>query len=425
MKIGGRFLAGSPELTNVKPELTNVKLTSFDVGQATWNLLDFGRGRLAIIDCGAARAEDGSRVAEQIGVRLRREPDTRIEFLAISHFDHDHVSGVSALLDDRVIADRIDAVICNSIDLRLLASAIKRVGLATAGSGAPRSPHISRAATSILRVLKFIREREATSPDFHRDIASPAPGDPSIYPVVLATSDVRTGARISFLAPSQKLKNKSQANLRAIRDTAESTLDDLLGVFKRPTWNTAGIVMLLEEGTRRVLVPGDATAVTWEEVLNRVGNNDVSCDVIVAWHHGGSLGKLGGIDYDDRVWSRVLRPGRPTVVMSHDGDRRYYRHPHDRTVETLKLGNADVFCTRLRFSNDTERVIDIERAFPTARFGHALDFGGGSPPVYRRTESLTCCGDITVDVSRNGVSTSCSSSTAQHRRSNPACCQYR
>jgi glyoxylase-like metal-dependent hydrolase (beta-lactamase superfamily II) len=401
-----------------------MRLTVFDVGQATWNLLDFGRGRLAIIDCGAARAEDAARVVAQIGERLRREPDTRIDFLAISHFDNDHVSGVNVLLDDPVIASRIDSIICNQADLRLLAGAIKRVGEATAGSGAAQTDRISRAASSVLRVLKFISERQAASPDFHRDIVSPAPANLE-YPVELTTPATRAGARILFLAPSQKLKDESYLSLRAIGEATESTLDDLLGVFKRPAWNEASLVVLIEEGTRRVLVPGDATAATWEEALNRIRDEDLSCDVVVAWHHGGRLGSRAGIDYDALIWSRFLHAGRPTVVISHDGDRRRYRHPHDRTVEMLKRGNADVFCTRLRFSSETTPVVDVEHAFPRATYGHALDFGVGGPPVYRKPGAFTCCGDVTVDVSRNGVSTSCSSVTAANRRSNPFCCQHR
>jgi len=401
-----------------------VKLTSFDVGQATWNLLDFGGGRLAILDCGAATAEDAKRIASQLGTRLRREPDTRIEFLLISHLDSDHLSGIDALLDDRVIAGRVDAVICNNADLRLLAGAVKRVGMATAGSGAPRSDRLSRAATSMLRVLRFISEREIISRDFHRDIVSPAPNDPSVYPVLLASETTRIGTRILFLAPSQKLKNESYLSLRAIGAADETTLDDLLGVFKRPAWNAASIVVLIQHGDKQILVPGDATAHTWEEALYRIGDTDIFCDVIVAWHHGGKLGTLSGIDYDDLVWSRILRPGRPTVLMSHDGDRRRYGHPNDRTLEFINRGNADVFCTRLKFASDVHHV-DTERAFPRAKFGHALDFSVGGPTIFRRSESLVCCGDITVDVSRNAVATSCSNPAAQHRRSNPSCCQYR
>jgi hypothetical protein len=201
------------------------------------------------------------------------------------------------------------------------------------------------------------------------------------------------------------------------------SIADLLASLDYPRWNSAGIVILAEVGNRRVLLPGDADARTWEEILARIGAEPIDCDIVVAWHHGGQLGRRGQEDYDGLIWSRVLKSGAK-VAISHGGATQY-GHPHEATIAAVLNARGTAYCTRLKYQPASTTFVRAT-AFPRARFGESLEGGGGAQPViYRRVPQ--CCGDIRIDVETCVVTSSVlgSASELDSRHSNLACCLWK
>src|SRR5688572_805028 len=101
-------------------------LVVFDVGQAASAVLRLTRSEFAIIDCGLGRHVTRNPVLEYLRKAIAEDSKTSIRFLAISHLDLDHISGLEELLGDPAIASRIERVYCNDLEYRALWDAVQK-----------------------------------------------------------------------------------------------------------------------------------------------------------------------------------------------------------------------------------------------------------------------------------------------------------
>ncbi|MES1243030.1 MAG: hypothetical protein ABUT39_15545 [Acidobacteriota bacterium] len=238
--------------------------------------------------------------------------------------------------------------------------------------------------------------------DFHFELVAPTGASPSTYPVILEQSGLSPDILLSLLAPSQVLRDRV-LNMLSILSEPGSDLSSLLGTMLETSvdWNAASAVVTLEYRGVRVLFGGDANAITWKEILRRLGNsNYLECDVAIAWHHGARLGVVGGQDYDQVAWKRVLRQspeGQSHVLVSHGCGR--YGHPHSETIEAVTNNGGMIYCTQLRKAGKRFEVEDESFA---ELGGLGAGWDGESVEVFTVDENA-CCGNINVNISHAGM----------------------
>jgi beta-lactamase superfamily II metal-dependent hydrolase len=388
-----------------------LKLHVLDVGQGASVILDFGNHEYGIVDCGGSKGGNDAPIVQFFKKALRTAPSTRIVFLLISHLDLDHVRAVGALMDDPDIEKRVERLYCNTLAYRALLDAIKNRVLKPK-SGVAASVEKQRTFSSLRYLGELVLRRLKTESDFHFQCLAPEPSNPARYPVPLGFSSGLGGAHLDLWAPSQKLLD---LGLEGIRRPAASLLRAVLSGHEVEDWNTSSIVATLEISGRRVLLAGDATYKTWQEILDRAGSQWEGADIVVAWHHGGKLGSHNGTDYDALVWGRVLRRDGRVVTVSC-GSHNSYGHPHPYTIETVKRYGGEVYCTE----RTGQRLDVVDDRDEDATLIYLL--GVAKSELWTEDER-TCCGDILIEIQATGsMEVSCSNGECDHRNSRRGCC---
>src|SRR5258708_7461722 len=101
-----------------------LRLTVFNVGQASSALLDFGKGRLGIIDCGVGLT-GANPLVERVKSVIAGNANAEISFVILSHLDWDHINGIGDLIREEKIRKRIRRLCCNGSDFRLLLEIVR------------------------------------------------------------------------------------------------------------------------------------------------------------------------------------------------------------------------------------------------------------------------------------------------------------
>jgi hypothetical protein len=398
-----------------------LKLTLFDVGQASTVLMEFGQDCIGIVDFGASPFSESVRVMDYIRDLVKQNRKLKISFLLITHLDLDHISGISELFCDRDLSGRIGRLYCNQFEYRLLVEVLKR--RLVPGSGVTSNNWSLRRLESLKALNSYVKRRSLEDRDFHCEFSSPSGNSPSQFPVNIEAPGLDGAYRIRLLAPSQFLRNKARAFLERELERIDAEHNPFEGDHNWAIdWNSASAVLAIEYSGRRVLLCGDATANTFEEILNRSKEAHLQSDVTIAWHHGGRLGTLKSRSYDAVVWGHVLvkqaLSEMPLVLISHGCGNRY-GHPHPETVSNIRQRGGMVFCTELR----KPRMLEPrEDAFPFDKVGCALAVGQPKEQVSFHKDSLTCCGDITVEISPRGKVTWSTSANFELSHRDLSCC---
>jgi beta-lactamase superfamily II metal-dependent hydrolase len=401
-----------------------LRLTVFNVGQASSVLIDFGRGRLGVIDCGAG-VSGKNPLAEELAGRLRREPATSIIFLLLTHLDWDHINGFVDLAENITIRNKIRRIFCDSTEFRSLWEVVTSFLRGRDRAGLEKNVTTSRN----IRSFGFINKIISSPPpgvglDFHGSLISPQPANPEEYPVRLRLSELSDDFVLLLLSPSQALRDRAAQGIRASLQEDRLASDLLKSIGgSRPDWNAASTVLVIEHGGARVLLSGDANSLTWSEIFSRGGDRYLNSDVAVAWHHGARLGSRKGENYDEKVWSSVLRRevGKsPCVLISHGCG--HYGHPHEDTIRSIKNYGGTVACTQLRERSPISAA-DYSRAINFLGLNVFPNLAEGWD-IYSEDVNA-CSGNIVADIGETGsVSIACEGPRQFGGPSRPPCCLF-
>lgn len=80
------------------PYRDRLRITTLDIGQGDATLIEFPDGRSMLIDTGGSGPGQSATAARTLIPMLRYRRRTKIDVLALTHFDRDHAGGVEALL---------------------------------------------------------------------------------------------------------------------------------------------------------------------------------------------------------------------------------------------------------------------------------------------------------------------------------------
>lgn len=97
--------------------------------------------------------------------------------------------------------------------------------------------------------------------------------------------------------------------------------------------NDYSIVIMLQNGSDRLLITGDSEYTSEEELC--ISGADLACDVYVAGHHGSGTSSS---------W-KLLQNAVPEYVVISCGEGNSYGHPHDSTMEKFESMELSVFRT--------------------------------------------------------------------------------
>jgi len=97
--------------------------------------------------------------------------------------------------------------------------------------------------------------------------------------------------------------------------------------------NDYSIVIMLQNGSDKVLITGDSEYVSEKELCD--SRADLSCDIYVAGHHGSG---------SSSSWD-LLQETTPEYCVVSCGSDNSYGHPHDSTMEKLEAMEIEVFRT--------------------------------------------------------------------------------
>lgn len=401
-----------------------LRLTVFNVGQASSVLVDFGRGRLGIIDCGAG-VSGKNPLAEELALRLRREPAASIIFLLFTHLDWDHINGFVDIAKDVTVRNKLRRLFCDGTEFRSLWEVLTSFLRERDRAGLEKNATTSRNIKSLGFINKIISSPPpGVGLDFHNTLVSPQPANTEEYPVRIRIPELGDDFVLWLLSPSQALRDKAAQGVRASlqEDRFASGLLKSIG-GSRPDWNAASTVLIIEHRGARVLFSGDANSLTWSEIFARGGERYLSSDITVAWHHGARLGSRAGENYDEKVWASVLRRDggkSPCVLISHGCGR--YGHPHKDTVRSIENHGGAVACTQLRERNPIT-VDDYWRAINSLGLNVYPNLTEGWD-VYSEDVNA-CSGNILADVEETGdVSIHCEGPRQLGGSSRPACCLF-
>jgi beta-lactamase superfamily II metal-dependent hydrolase len=389
-----------------------LRMHVLDVGQGASVILDFGRHRYGIVDCGGTTGGPDAAVVRFIKQARKASSSMRIAFLLITHLDLDHVKAIGSLLADRELGQRIERVYCNDLAYRKLLQALR--GALTPQDGCASNPSNQSAMRALHYLGELIQQQAQRHRDFHHECVAPEGSDVERYPVRLRVPGLDEEFEINLWAPSQRLRNI------ATQSIGRPPLELRRAVFagrEIDTWNTASVVMTVGVAGRQILLAGDATHQTWEEILERAGSRWGGADVVVAWHHGGRLGFKKGVDYDALVWERVLtRAGK--VVCISCGSRNHYGHPHAETLTAVRDQNGHVYCTQRH-----HRQRDLHRPVRTDDQHTMFLRTIAKSPLRIEHDDDQCCGNIVVDVGPlNELTVTCSTADCADRLTRAGCC---
>lgn len=390
-----------------------LKVTVLDVGQGSSTVLDLGKHRYGIVDCGGGPlrgASGGSPLFRFLRRARAANPHMRIAFILITHLDLDHIDAISEFASDPDLERRVERIYCNDLAYRRLLVAVRAAVKPGMGIG------LNPTSSAKLRALRYLGElvarRAAQEKDFHFECIAPEASDINRYPVKLNLPSL-PNVDIHIWAPSHQARHKA---LMRIPQQSHELLSTLLSGREVDDWNTASVMLTVTAARRRVLIAGDATRNTWDDVLRRAGPTWVGADVVVAWHHGAKLGD-GGTPHDGLVWERVLSRDGKIVCVSCGGHNRY-GHPHPEMIGAAVRSGGHIFCTQRRGSR---AITPISGGSGSAHVRVLRDIAKRDP----WSSGLQCCGTITVSIGLQGeLETVCESTLCNDRITIAGCCSH-
>lgn len=369
----------------------------WDVGQANSCLIDFGLGRLAVVDCGVSVPGGTNPCFEAVVERISSNPQTRIVFILLTHLDWDHYSGLADFVRNPAVDERIERVYANFANERLLLELLRHLPKRTPGWSA--SSVTRKRLDSLVDLSRLARSGRLAT------ITAGPNGEPTAL-----EHDLGSQCHLRVYSPGLRLAHSLVPDGLLTSESLDTVdFDALCAEASTPSrfdWNAASVVAKLEFLGHAILFTGDANSKTWTEILSRPSEHvkDLASSVVVAWHHGARLGDVGSSDLDQTVWRTCLADEESRVIFSHSYSNPY-GHPHAETVQAARDCGAIVHCTQRS-----------KHAHGAAVFQVLADSGLDVPEALLLTlsqdvvsavafegEQTRCCGNISITIDASGI----------------------
>lgn len=210
-------------------------------------------------------------------------------------------------------------------------------------------------------------------------------------------SDIRIS--VGLTTEMTEYLNVGQVNVEILAPTPELAMsgvegEDLKG--RRLNSNSMSAVIGLTHDSHRVaILPGDIDAVALNNLLEEC--NDLTANILVFPHHGGSPGSIDGQKFAQLLCDSV----KPRLVIFSIGRGRF-GNPREEVVQGVKsvVPNVHILCTQLSKN--------CAATLPDSKFDHLTDLPA------RGRNSNSCCGG-TVLIKINGPKTTYTPPLVLHR----------
>lgn len=331
------------------------RMTVYNVGQGLTVLFDFGGNTYGVVDCGVGSGLASNPAFDALAELIETGQSIDIAFLFLTHIHWDHISSIPMLFEERYtkVRNAIARFYCNGAILGILGRALKARGekekmLGYVAGGKASRPY--KTLQALASVLALAAEKGGV-----RRCEYSVGSIGASNPMSVASAVVNSrGVRITALSPVDERLDE----LSGLCDVDPAALiDEVLSRTgaERGDYNSASGMLLIEKGSDRILVAGDATKITFRDaapMLKRCLPG--GANVIVAWHHGAQLGTSADdvglpVDWDDHVWSLVgdssSVQGKWMLVSCGAGNA--FGHPRSRTVALAEKLGYRVVCTNV------------------------------------------------------------------------------
>lgn len=352
-----------------------MKLHVIRAGEGDSLLLETADHRFLLIDGGPAKTWES-----HLAPYLAKVPGAggKLEAILVSHIDTDHITGVLDLLADleRQKADGeapslvVDDIWHNSFTQTIddgSGRIVQAMQLAMSTAGVMATP-MSDLPLALYGVADGERMRRAA-----RKLAIPvnqAFGGGLISPDELANPIVPLGgATLRVIGPTaDNLRKLRKVWLDWLKEHSKAADPAQLANADRSVPNLSSIVLVADEGGRRVLLTGDARGDHIEQGLDQAGlrpNGRLHVEVMKLQHHGSDRNADKGF---------FERNTADTYVVSANG--RYGNPDHATLVWIIEAAEAAGRPIRIVATNPAPAIDEILASHPPADHGYTLDVAG-------------------------------------------------
>ncbi|OEU66319.1 MAG: hypothetical protein BA863_04350 [Desulfovibrio sp. S3730MH75] len=277
-----------------------LKIHFLNVGKGNCTVIKFPSGNLAVVDIDNSRIDDDDDILQDPIEFLREEyPNQSIFRFVLTHPDMDHMSGLNELHRNRTITNFWDTDNNKEIDTDKL--------------------HLGGYKKEDWEKYQELRAKEENPKTLH------------LYQDEEARSYWKEDG-VKILGPSKSMLEKAN-------ETEE--------------YNHCSYVIKIEHEGIKVILGGDATKESWQDILEYHGEEELKANVFLAPHHGSP----------DNIEKNVFKFISPQYVVvsdhrGHNYDYSYYNN----------LATEQVYSTK-HFGNITLEVSDTVKNISTERNG--------------------------------------------------------
>ncbi len=154
-----------------------------------------------------------------------------------------------------------------------------------------------------------------------------------------------TNHTISAFTEIEKLAKQNNVQIIKPKQDQVLILDREYGVTYTILWpegnvrdwerNSGSIVGLIEYGSKKILLTGDAPKEVEDEILRKYGDYLKNIDILKAGHHGSNTS----------TGERLVKWSTPKYTIISAGLNNRYGHPHEEVLNILKKYNIETLVT--------------------------------------------------------------------------------
>lgn len=334
-----------------------LKVRFFDVGHGDHIVIEFPNGDIGIVDSCHKPGRSGPPGVEYLlNLRRDRGGDDRplpIRFVCVTHPHGDHVKGIWQILENR--AFEVEELWHSmSLETAAVLRHVNERSVRVYGGAVAMAEYVRQIHGDLGSVLDMIERGMRV-------------GKPKIVPLIaMRTSRPIGGVDIESVSPGE---GALRLYYKQILDDEKTGDDQAL----RDCANRLSAMLLLQFGSNRVLLTGDAADINWREFMEELGARgrvgELPYEVVKAAHHGSNHGLVSD------VWGAMVSPSGVVCVSAAGGtagpSEAFYSVNQNRRVFCTNAGRC---CHR------------------RARLG---------PLALRQPGRVPCCGNITVVVGKS------------------------
>lgn len=263
-----------------------------NVGKGSCTIIEFPNNHLTVIDIDDSRAflqsllynllfEKTASLTDPINYIKNNFPNKLIYRFILTHPDMDHMSGIKRLFNSFKIINFWDTENEKYID----------------PESWERSPYYDREDWDFYQKIRKSKENPKVL-HFYRD-------------------DKIKDDNITVLSPTEELIHKANENPR--------------GEF-----DLVSYVLMINYAGKKILLPGDATIETWQDILEDFGERDLKSDILLAPGHGS----------ENHINKEILEVIKPDLIIVSIEEGRDYGYglynKYGRVFSTKYYGNIKV-----------------------------------------------------------------------------------